>query len=40
MCEALPRVLSFIINKWNLVQYFVIANAIFYYHKTYLHLHV
>ena len=30
MCEALPRMLSFIINKWNRVHLFVIANAIFY----------
>ena len=30
MCEALPRMLSFINNKWNRVKYFLIANAIFY----------
>ena len=30
ICEALPRMLSFIINKANIVEYFLIANAIFY----------
>ena len=30
LCKALPRMLSFIINKWNIVQFLLIANAIFY----------
>ena len=30
ICEALTRMLSFIINKWNIDKYFLIANAIFY----------